>query len=65
VDGLDLIHELRERLPTLAILYLANKGRPTAELEVQLPSDVPILHEPFTADRLRPAVRPLLFNGAS
>jgi hypothetical protein len=22
VDGLDLIHELRERLPTLAILYL-------------------------------------------
>jgi two-component system OmpR family response regulator len=60
VDGLDLIHELRERLPTLAILYLANKGRSKAELELQLPIDVPVLREPFTADQLRAAVRPLL-----
>jgi hypothetical protein len=52
--------QLRERLPTLAILYLANKGRATIELEAQLPYDVPILHEPFTADELRTAVRPLL-----
>jgi DNA-binding response OmpR family regulator len=65
VDGLDLIHELRERLPTLAILYLANRGRPTVELEAQLPWDVSILREPFTAQELRVAVRPLLFNGAS
>jgi DNA-binding response OmpR family regulator len=60
VDGLDLILELRERLPTLAILYLANKGRSTIEVEAQLPYDVAILHEPFTADQLRSAVRPLL-----
>jgi DNA-binding response OmpR family regulator len=60
VDGLDLIHELRECLPTLAILYLANRGRPTVELEAQLPWDVPILREPFSAGELRAAVRPLL-----
>jgi DNA-binding response OmpR family regulator len=60
VDGLDLILELRERLPKLAILYLANKGRSTVEVEAQLPWDVAILHEPFTADELRSAVRPLL-----
>ena len=60
VDGLDLIHELRERLPTVAILYLANRGRSTPELEQQLPINVPILREPFTAQQLRAAVRPLL-----
>jgi hypothetical protein len=48
------------RLPTLAILYLANKRRSSTELEAQLPYDVPILREPFTADELRAAVRPLL-----
>ena len=64
VDGLDLIHELRERLPTLAILYLANRGRSTVELEAQLPWNVPVLREPFSAEELRSAVRPLLFNGA-
>jgi DNA-binding NtrC family response regulator len=60
VDGLALIHELRERLPTLAIHYLANHGRSSIELEAQLPYNVPILREPFTADELRAAVRPLL-----
>lgn len=60
MDGLDLILELRERLPKLAILYLANKGRSTVEVEAQLPWDVTILHEPFSADELRSAVRPLL-----
>jgi DNA-binding response OmpR family regulator len=60
MDGLDLIHELRERLPKLAILYLANQGRSTVEVEAQLPWDVGILHEPFTADELRSAVGPLL-----
>jgi hypothetical protein len=58
VDGLDMIHELRERLPTLAILYLANRGRSTVELEAQLPWDVPVLREPFTAEELRTEVRP-------
>lgn len=65
MDGLDLIHELRQRLPTLAILYFANRGRSTVELEAQLPWDVPVLREPFTDQELRVAVRPLLFNGAS
>ena len=42
------------------MLYLANIGRSTPELEAQLPADVPILREPFTADQLRAAVRPLM-----
>jgi DNA-binding NtrC family response regulator len=63
VDGvarIDLIDELRERLPHFAILYLAANGGSTPELEAQLPSNVPILREPFTAEELRSAVRPLL-----
>jgi hypothetical protein len=44
----------------IAILYLADQGRSTLEVEAQLPYDVPILREPFTADELRAAVRPLL-----
>ena len=58
--GIDLIHELRERLPTLAILYLASNGRSTPELERQLPRNVPILREPFGAKELRAAVNYLL-----
>jgi DNA-binding response OmpR family regulator len=58
--GIDLIHELRELLPRLPILYLANNGWSTPELEAPLPGDVPILREPFTADELRTAVRPLV-----
>jgi len=60
VAGIDLIHELRRHLPALAILYLANKGRSTPELEARLPHNVPILREPFTQDQLRAAVRYLL-----
>jgi DNA-binding response OmpR family regulator len=60
VAGIDLIHELREHLPKLAILYLANQSRSTPDLERQLPHNVPILREPFTADQLRAAVRYLL-----
>jgi CheY-like chemotaxis protein len=33
VAGLELIHELRVQLPTLAIVYLANRGRSTADIE--------------------------------
>jgi two-component system, OmpR family, response regulator len=60
VFGIDLIRSLRERLPALPIVYLANIGRSTPELEAQLPADVPILREPFTADQLRAVVRPLM-----
>ena len=57
--GIDLIHELRDHLPRVPILYLANHGRSTPQLERQLPKDVPILREPFTTE-LRAAVRALL-----
>ncbi len=60
VAGIDLIHELRRHLPQLAILYLANQHRSTPDLERQLPHNVPILREPFTATQLRAAVRYLL-----
>ena len=58
--GVDLINDLRERLPWLAILYLANDARSSPDLERQLPADVPILREPFGGDELLAAVRPLL-----
>ena len=60
VAGLDLIHELREQLPELAVLYLANQHRSSAALERGLPDDVPVLREPFTADELLAVVRSLL-----
>jgi DNA-binding response OmpR family regulator len=60
IAGIDLIAQLRQRQPTLPILYLANLGRSTPELEAQLPADVPILREPFTPIELRALVRALL-----
>jgi len=60
--GIDLLFQLRQRRPTLPILYLANIGRSTPELEAQLPAGVPILREPFTAEELRAVVRPLLLQ---
>jgi len=63
VAGLELIHELRGELPDLPILYLANHGRSWTGLERQLPADVPVLREPFTAEDLRAAVHPLLTAG--
>ena len=58
--GVDLIEDLRERLPWISILYVANDARSTPDQEGQLPADVPILREPFTCDDLLAAVRPLL-----
>lgn len=63
VEGMpriDLLEELRESLPALPVLYLANAGQSTAELEARLPRDVPILRVPFTTAELQAAVRPLL-----
>ena len=60
LPGVDLIRELRRRLPDLPILYLANIGRSSPELEAQLPPNVPILREPFTADQLLAVVRPFV-----
>jgi CheY-like chemotaxis protein len=63
VAGLELIHELRAELPELPIVYLANEGRSWRGLERQLPDDVPVLREPFTAEELRAVVSPLLTAG--
>jgi DNA-binding NtrC family response regulator len=62
-DGVELIHYLRKRRPDLPIVYLANTGRSTPEAEAQLPSDVPILREPFTEKLLRDTVKALLNGG--
>ena len=58
--GIDLIHEIYLELPKVAILYLANRGRSTPELERELPEGVPVLREPFGAEELRSTVRKLL-----
>ena len=62
-DGVELIRALRGKRPELPILYLANIGRSTPEMEARLPADVPILREPFTAEQLREAIAPLLNGG--
>jgi DNA-binding response OmpR family regulator len=59
-DGVDLILYLRKRQPTLPIIYLANQGRSTPDIEAQLPPDVPILREPFTPEELREKVGAML-----
>jgi DNA-binding NtrC family response regulator len=59
-DGVELIQYLRKRQPSLPIIYLANIGRSTPEAEAQLPPDIPILREPFTAENLRGTVHAML-----
>jgi DNA-binding NtrC family response regulator len=59
-DGVELMLYLRKRQPDLPIIYLANVGRSTPEVEAQLPPDVPILREPFTAEKLRGTVKSML-----
>lgn len=61
-DGVELVVQLRKQRPAVPIIYLANDGRSTPEIERQLPADVPILREPFTAAKLRAAVNATL-NG--
>jgi DNA-binding response OmpR family regulator len=61
-DGVELLVQLRRKRPAVPIIYLANNSRSTAEIERQLPADVPILREPFTAEKLRAAVNAML-NG--
>jgi CheY-like chemotaxis protein len=60
MPGVDLIRQLRHDRPGQPIAYIANVGRSTPEIEAQLPPDVPILREPFTADELRTTVATLL-----
>ena len=58
--GVELIHELRTMLPWVSVLYLANGGRSTPDLERDLPPGVGILREPFSVSELRHAVGSLL-----
>jgi hypothetical protein len=58
--GLELVNLLRDRLPALPILYIANIDRSTPGIEARLPRNVPILREPFTAEQLRTLVTSLL-----
>jgi len=60
VAGPELIEELRRHMPELPILYLASPDGSQSGLERQVPIDVAILREPFTAEDLRAAVLPLL-----
>jgi DNA-binding response OmpR family regulator len=52
VVRMDLLEELRERWPSLPILFLAHEG--------PLPGDLPSLCVPFTIEELQAAVRRLL-----
>jgi hypothetical protein len=56
VSAIDLIGDVHERMPGLAILYLADAIRWTPKLVARLPVDVTILREPFTAEALRTGV---------
>jgi hypothetical protein len=54
------VYLLRQRLPNLPIMYIANVDRSTPAIEGKLPRNVPIIREPFTAAALRALVGPLL-----
>lgn len=55
---MDLLNELRDRLPTLTVLYLSNGASPT--LDPALPDGLPVLRAPFTTLELQAEVRGLL-----
>lgn len=52
VSSPETIAELRTYLPHVPVLYLASPDHSTPWLERQLPDDVPILREPFSANEL-------------
>jgi hypothetical protein len=60
MHAVHLINELRDNMPDLPVLCLATALRWTRRLEGLLPDDITMLREPFTAERLQAAVRPLL-----
>jgi DNA-binding response OmpR family regulator len=60
MHAVHLLSELRDNMPDLPVLCLATALRWTRRLEGLLPTDITMLREPFTAERLRAAVRPLL-----
>jgi DNA-binding response OmpR family regulator len=60
MHAVHLLSELRDNMPDVPVLCLATALRWTGRLEGLLPGDVTMLREPFTAERLRATVRPLL-----
>jgi DNA-binding response OmpR family regulator len=60
MHAVHLISELRDNMPDVPVLCLATALRWTRRLEGRLPAGITMLREPFTAERLRAAVRPLL-----
>jgi DNA-binding NtrC family response regulator len=65
MPGIQLVYEIRNRLPQMPMMYIANIDRSTPAIEAKLPRDVPILREPFTAEELRAMVGPLLAGESS
>jgi DNA-binding response OmpR family regulator len=60
MHAVHLISQLRDNMPDMPVLCLATALRWTRRLEGLLPAGITMLREPFTAERLRAAVRPLL-----
>ena len=65
LPGIQLVYMIRNQLPNLPIMYIANIDRSTPAIEAKLPRDVPIIREPFTAADLRSVVQPLLADERS
>jgi CheY-like chemotaxis protein len=60
IEGPQLIRQVREKMPTLPILYIANRELPAGKVPDELPPDVRTLREPFTGAELLVAARALL-----
>ena len=60
MHAVHLLTDLRDNRPDMPVLCFATALRWTRRLEGLLPADITILREPFTAERVRAAVRPLL-----
>jgi hypothetical protein len=59
MNGAELIRNVRAIMPALPILYIKN-SETSPTVPHKLPADVPTLSEPFTAEQLLAAVKPLL-----
>jgi DNA-binding response OmpR family regulator len=60
LGGPQLIRQVREKMPTLPILYIANLELSPGTVPDGLPPDVQTLREPFTGAQLLVAARLLL-----
>jgi|SRR5687768_10034500 len=51
--GIELVHQIRRRMPGLPIMYIASAARSTPAIEAGLPPDVPIVREPYDPAEIR------------